>query len=267
MPSIEYKMTCQTWECDTDWVILRYKQSIFGQFPLEFLQTGGPSTYSVAYLRATFKLLYEIPSTAKVIISQDNRTTKEDSTICSGAYDFSISDDGALLPTPRIGPQGKSKSRPFRDTGSNSTTSNSARSSINQNRLREKLLMRDGCCVATGEDNEEIVMAAHIVPLSLGQEFLDEITSHPRQVTLYSVTNGLLLRPDLHTAFDRFLWGIWLDEHGIHYLHIFGESYRSLHGNMIEFRTTKKSKLPNPKLLSWHYSQCLMARIRGYYVN
>lgn len=265
-PPIEYKTACQEWEAlDSDLkVTIKYKNNIFGHIPLQFLQRGGARSASATYLCHVFRLLYHVPPSTRVMVHYQDSDSPIEIVRQGGVYTFSTIEDGTFL--PRKGPQGKSLSRAFRDTDGNSTVSNSARSSCNQDRLLKKLLMRDGACVATGEDDDENVIAAHIVPLSLGQDYLDRLTSSPGQVGLYSVSNGLLLRPDMHHTFDRFHWSIFVDEANIYYLHVFCGSQVHLHGKQIEFRVRGRSRLPNPDLLRWHYSQCLMARIRARYV-
>ena len=57
-----------------------------------------------------------------------------------------------------------------------------------QAKFREMLLARDGCCAVTHEDCQEVLDAAHIVPVANGgQEVLP---------------NGILLRADLHRLYD-----------------------------------------------------------------
>lgn len=131
-----------------------------------------------------------------------------------------------------------------------------------------QLCQRDGECPVTGEDDIDCLVACHIVPFSLGQSKVDEICGRLVMGT-FSVANGLLLTKSLHLTFDRFLWGIYTFQ-GSYYVHIFGgigHGGKELHGKQLQFRCRKKQRLPNIKLLEWHYAQCLMARFRGRVVK
>ncbi|KAI3631312.1 hypothetical protein MIR68_010802 [Amoeboaphelidium protococcarum] len=65
-------------------------------------------------------------------------------------------------------------------------------------KMRQALLRRDKCCVATGEQNHINLTAAHIVPLNQSQRIPLE--------QLYSPQNGILLRKDLGESYDLFQW-------------------------------------------------------------
>lgn len=264
--SIEYKTACQAWGADLDVVILLDQSGeVIAQIPFQFLERCNAAR-NVTYLRNVVRELLCLPKTADVFLlhGSEQLDCVSEATVKSGSYTYlpATSSSPVLL----RGPQGKSLSRPFRDTDGTSTVSRSSRSSVNQNKFRERLFLRDGQCLVSGTDDEDNLVAAHIIPFSLGQEFLDSLTSYARQVTLFAVNNGLLLRPDIHQAFDRFRWGIYVDSSGRHYIHVFGEDYRDLHGSEIQYRTRNRSKLPNVSLLRWQYQQCLMARFRGFHV-
>lgn len=264
--SIEYKTTCQAWGPDLDVLIIQEQNSnVICRFPVDFLLRC-EATQTLSYLRFVIRELLQLSQQDEILISHNDTLydTECDTAIQAGTYTYIAQNAGPVKLL--AGPQGKSLSRPFRDTDGASTVSRSSRSSVNQNRFRERLLIRDGGCIATGTDDEENLVAAHIVPYSLGQEFLDKLTRYPRQITLFSVNNGLLLRPDLHNAYDRFRWGIYVNPTLRHFIHIFGEDYRDLHGTEINYRSRNRTKLPHVALLRWQYQQCLMARIRGFYV-
>ena len=64
-----------------------------------------------------------------------------------------------------------------------------------QKEFREGLLLAyNGRCAITGCDAEPVLEAAHIIPHAESQS--------------YSISNGLLLRADIHTLFDLFLLSI-----------------------------------------------------------
>lgn len=229
-----------------------------GSLPIEFIRTGSANTSSIAYLVRICRLVLNIPDTHAIVISDSNGPCDLNDLISPGTYRI----DGSF--ESRKGPSGKTKSRPFRDTDSSSTVSNSSRSTVNQSRFKMELLARDGECLLSGEDVVDSLVACHIIPFSLGQEKLDEICQ-PLSIGSFSVTNGLLLSPTLHVNYDRYLWGIYTLD-GAHYVHIFGENYHELHGKQIMYRARKVHRLPNAKLLNWQYTQCLMARFRGFMV-
>lgn len=107
-----------------------FNGTIFGQFPLAFLQKGGSSTCSAYYLERDFQTLYSLSNVIEVFGSHAGSICGENFDIVRGNYTFGLPIGTRCVPI--IGPQGKSRSRPFRNTGSNSTVSNSARSSANQ---------------------------------------------------------------------------------------------------------------------------------------
>lgn len=264
---IEYVSACQSWGAQSDTVVLKAEDGkVIGQIPFRFLHES-EATRTVSYLRYLIRNLLSISVSEEVILIHDGVRLDDasEAVITPGVYIYtsSTSAEQTLLK----GPQGKSRSRPFRDTDGASTVSRSSRSSDNQSNFRERLFLRDGCCLVTGNENDETLIAAHIVPYSLGQDFLDELTSRTHEVTLFSVSNGLTLRSDIHRLFDRFYWGVYVDESGRHYIHVFGEDNQDLHGKRIDYRCRTSSKLPHESLLKWHYQQCLMARIRGFHVG
>jgi hypothetical protein len=58
---------------------------------------------------------------------------------------------------------------------------------------------------------------------------------------------------------------------GCYYVHVFVAKTltRGLHGKRLsrdQFRA-EENEIPDPKLLSWHYQQCVQARIRGFWVD
>jgi len=103
---------------------------------------------------------------------------------------------------------------------------------------------------------------------------------------IFSVSAGLLLRDDIHYAFDRLELSFYLKvrltpapdavrpcdvklifQDGTYYLHFFVlrlQSARELHGKALtadRFRG-KLRDYPDPRFIKWQ--QCLKARIRGF---
>ena len=74
----------------------------------------------------------------------------------------------------------------------------------NQRVFKEELLRRDQKCIATGELDRKVLIAAHIIPVSRS-ETID-------RDDVYHLRNGVLLRQDLEEQYDRFEW--YFDECG-----------------------------------------------------
>lgn len=262
MPPVTTFSTCsERWGAADEEIVTLLDDSSqrIGTFPLAFLNDGAANTSSVQYLLRVCRLVLDIPVAFDLIISNDSGALDGNVSIETGTYRI----NGTFAHCP--GPSGKTKSKPFRETDSASTVSKSSRSTVHQSWFKMELLLRDGRCLLTGIEELENLIACHIVPFSLGQTKLDEICS-PQSVDLFSVRNGLLLTPTLHTAYDRYLWGIYTYE-GAHFVHVFGAAHHEWHGKQIDYRVRNRSRLPNPKLLEWHYAQCLMARFRGTMVS
>lgn len=144
----------------------------------------------------------------------------------------------------------------------NAPVAKSSRSPNLQARFRTEVMATDGVCLLTGERDLDSLEACHIVPFDLGQSKLDEICG-PMLMRLYAPSNGLLLTPTQHAAFDRSKWSIYFFD-GSYFVHVFGETDHKFQGKRLKFRTRRRIRLPRRELLDWHCSQCLMARSRGY---
>lgn len=97
---------------------------------------------------------------------------------------------------------------------------------------------------------------------------------------LFDVTCGLLLRKDLHHAFDRLEFSFFKDvsycrapelmrQGDSYYVHAFNETCIPQHGKRIppdRFHGPADWR-PDPDLIAWHYKQCVKARIRGFSVG
>ena len=108
---------------------------------------------------------------------------------------------------------------------------------------------------------------------------------------IFSVSAGLLLRDDIHHAFDRLELSFYLkvrlapapdavrqyvvkliSQDGTYYLHFFVlrlQTARELHGKALtadRFRG-KLRDYPDPRFIKWHYNQCVKARIRGFAIG
>lgn len=106
----------------------------------------------------------------------------------------------------------------------------------------EMLIAYESRCAITGESSPEVLEAAHIDPYSAGG--------------VSRVSNGVLLRADLHTLFDLHL--ITITERGIIRVSpdIQSGSYGEFHGRKARLPKVKAHR-PNPKLLRQHSSQLM----------
>ena len=77
--------------------------------------------------------------------------------------------------------------------GAKKTTTRTATTRTNQSEFRERGLLYYGACVVTGTKHESMLESAHIMPFSGNNEELE---------------NCMILRADLHNAFDAFDWSI-----------------------------------------------------------
>lgn len=98
-------------------------------------------------------------------------------------------------------------------------------------------------CAITGEKTLPVLEASHIIPYSYGGP--------------HSITNGLLLRKDLHALFDRGY--ITIDENlrievskRIKEDYGNGQEYYSYHGKKLAVIPDTVDERPDPKFLRWH---------------
>ena len=115
-----------------------------------------------------------------------------------------------------------------------------------------KILITDAYhrkCAITGEKTLPVLEAAHIKPYSLEGP--------------HEINNGLLLRRDLHTLFDRGY--ITIDkEFNVEVSHRIkedfgnGKEYYAHHGNKLIILPERREQLPNPNYLEWHNENVYM---------
>jgi hypothetical protein len=111
-----------------------------------------------------------------------------------------------------------------------------------QKDFRKKLLEAyDGCCAISGESVPSVLQAAHITP------YLGPHTNH--------VTNGILLRADLHTLFDLKLIKVNPATYTVIVSqNLIGTPYGELQGR--ELRLPKKPSLrPSPLAIAQHFQE------------
>ena len=107
---------------------------------------------------------------------------------------------------------------------------------------RELLAAYDGKCCVTDCDTKEVIEAAHIVPY--------------RGAKTNDVRNGLILRSDLHTLFDRCM--IWIDTESWSLVidpELRSSQYSKLHGSKINL-PSDQAKWPSIDALNQHKELC-----------
>lgn len=112
-----------------------------------------------------------------------------------------------------------------------------------QKQFRDALIEAyQGRCAITGCDVLAVLEAAHITP------YLGPATNH--------VTNGLLLRADLHTLFDTLLLAVDPDTMKVLMApSIEDPAYRNLHGKVLR-ATVTKATAPSVDAVKQHRSEC-----------
>ena len=108
-----------------------------------------------------------------------------------------------------------------------------------QPEFRQKLLEAYGCCSITDCISEKALEAAHIRPYS------DTKNNDP--------TNGLLLRADIHTLFDRHLIGIDPDTMTVCVAQSLLKDYGQFYGKRLQLEDKKLS--PNKDALRIRYEE------------
>lgn len=136
--------------------------------------------------------------------------------------------------------------------------------------FRVALVARDFSCLVTDARYEKCT-PCHIIPPSRPDVYRDILSIITYPPPMFDVSAGLLLRDDIHHAFNRLELSLYFHD-GIYYLHCFIlglEAARELHGKVLRFDhfRGKEPDKPDPRFLRWHYNQCVKARIRGFAVG
>lgn len=103
-----------------------------------------------------------------------------------------------------------------------------------------------GVCAVTGCHVAAILEAAHIYP------YQDDGRTN-------EVSNGLLLRSDIHTLFDLGLLGVTEEYQVVVNSQLEGSAYADLHGRRIRLPKTKESK-PSKEALQWKLNKASFVR-------
>lgn len=117
-----------------------------------------------------------------------------------------------------------------------------------QPEFRQKLLDAYGCCVITGCISEKALEAAHIKPYS------DTKNNDPK--------NGLLLRADIHTLFDRHLIGIDPETMTVYVAQSLLEDYGQFNGKSLQLPEDNRLR-PDKYALKIRYEE-YKKRLDGY---
>ncbi|MGC5379340.1 HNH endonuclease [Micromonospora sp. DT68] len=111
-----------------------------------------------------------------------------------------------------------------------------------QHAFRQRLLgAYDGRCAVTGERTLEVLEAAHIDGYMGPHSNL--------------VTNGLLLRADLHTLFDLYRVGVDQEGRLVVFEGLAGSSYAKLHGKRLSLPPRAQDQ-PSKRRLATHLRRC-----------
>ena len=110
--------------------------------------------------------------------------------------------------------------------------------------FREKLLLAyESRCAITGCNVQEALEAAHIIPFSEEQN--------------YALSNGILMRADIHTLFDIFLLSIEPATYRVRVAPSLVPSYGELHGKQVTIPSHQSSR-PDVERLAMHFREWQM---------
>ncbi|OXG17644.1 hypothetical protein C367_05139 [Cryptococcus neoformans Ze90-1] len=257
-----YALAQYYWNDSEVITISSYDNQIIGTFPLSFIKRGGLNTW--AFVSDIVHQLVDIAGGGAIRAGDGNPVVLQEAPY-AGDFVFMPHNERASISFTR-GPEFFRKNIAPNPDGSQSTRSNSKRSTAQQTAFRVALIARDFSCLATDAPYEECT-ACHIIPQSRPDVYRD-ILSIRYPPSLFAVSAGLLLRDDLHHAFDRLELSFYFQD-GVYYLHFFVfrlEAVRELHGKALRFDRFrgKEQNRPEPRFLRWHYNQCIKARIRGF---
>ena len=234
---------------------------------MEFLHRGNADLKRVAYLQeVVFSLIDEDASQIPAIYRNGILANNSD-LVEAGTYQVQIVLGKDVKSC--CGPHAKTSClEPFieyeRETFIDSYSQNE------QSTFREKVLQRDTKCLITKTCDPRALGAYHIVPYSLGSDFVKRVSRG--RVKLYTPANGLTMTQKLRTLFDEYAVGVYCHQ-AQYVLHCFAWNGPGLahHGQILAFdRDVKeqlRSWLPHRDCLRWHYTQCILTRFRGFYVS
>ncbi|GAA5986325.1 hypothetical protein JCM11641_002045 [Rhodosporidiobolus odoratus] len=228
---------------------------------MEFVTNSGNNTY--AFVAFIAQLLVNekghLRSRDEQALAQDLDGSPE-----AGEYVF-VPDTNDTSFTECPGPEGKHMKRalPTDDDGA-SSASHSSRSSMNQTRFRELLMMRDGGDYFSRQPGP-LCVAANLVPQSRPDLYKDLLDDDYQ----FDVSHGLFMDSILHTQYDHYKWSIYFHQNR-YYFHAFDATapyIKSQHGKSFSTTDVRYLAPPDPILCSWHYRQCVLKYVRAYSVG
>ncbi|WVO21738.1 uncharacterized protein IAS62_003050 [Cryptococcus decagattii] len=245
-----YPLALDLWDAGSSVVIRSTNGTRIASFPLDFISRGGDNTWSYV-LYVIDQLIISESGRGRIIKDKHGRVLDPNESPSAGEFVFSLEDpqlaetDVSFSP----GPEYFSSIKAPNPEGSVSTRSNSKRSSVDQSRFRISVIARD----------------------SLRPDVYERIYGDKGGLPMFRPSAGLLLRDDLHHAFDRLMLSFYRKD-DIFYVHCFSMGLlgaSEYHGKAIrrdQFRGSSRN-LPDPVLIDWHYNQCLKARVRGFSIG
>ncbi|KAA8898305.1 hypothetical protein FN846DRAFT_910135 [Sphaerosporella brunnea] len=156
-------------------------------------------------------------------------------------------------------------------------------------KFREAVEKRDLCCIVTKLNNHPpyvarhhgmlcgpAIQAAHIVPIGRPdiwcagdfdtairqQRSLLQSPDAHGAIDLNATENGIMLREDLHTMFDRFFWGVHPRSMRV-VVFVAVPELTWMHGMVIEPRKRTTVGWPPKAVWEWHWQQCVIRSLRG----
>lgn len=269
---IRYTVGLESWDAKdaTETILLTdLNGTTLGRIPFRFTQVVDSILCDIQYLFVVVECLLQKTPREPLEIHFQGRPVQANDRIRPGTYvvQLILGVDAEMA----SGPHSKTTTRkPFEQSDVESVSNSSRTSRYGQSKFREKIFHRDPGCLLTHTFYPDRLRACHIIPFSLGSEFVSQVSNG--LCDLYSPANGLTLRSDYHSLFDNYNFGIYCIN-GTYQVHFFAGDTSLLqhHGQWLHFSDAVRQQapgwLPNASCLAWHYKQCILAAFRGYYVQ
>ncbi|CAO1621278.1 unnamed protein product [Parajaminaea phylloscopi] len=237
------------------------EQTLLLQVSIEWLRLGNVSTYG--YIAEQCRATYEAED--GILVRSDGTSIANHETVCAG--DIYLQTATTARPQPRVGPRFKYKYRPSNDGESDGTMSDSKRSTLNQSKFHLHLIARDSRCLIT-DSGWEGCTAAHILPQSRPEYYAEVLGRMASTTHLFLPAYGVLLRDDLHHAFDRGEIAFYPQGENlvVHVFYLKSGEVAQYHGKILtpdRFRCEPYHR-PSVPLLRFHYEQCAMKYLRCF---
>nr|KIR84229.1 hypothetical protein I308_05644 [Cryptococcus tetragattii IND107] len=165
----KYVLAQYSWEDPEVITISSYDDQLIGTFPLTFIKRGGLNTW--AFVSDIVHQLVDVAGGG--VITTGNGEVVLQEAPYAGKFVFVPRNERASITFAR-GPE-SSRKGVAANTTSQSTFSNSKRSSIRQNEFRTSLIARDSTCLVTDARYTKCT-PSHIIPQSRPDVSLDPVT-------------------------------------------------------------------------------------------